>query len=143
MLRIPAGKTRPIEERAAVDWPYLTRVVFNGPGYDAILKPIFPRGTPKLGPDGAIWVSAFSGEGHLDPENGQYSPYYSAELFRSEDRGRSFQRRGHMEYPADGREYPYQSGGFSDSDFDGYRDEIQAFLDKESSLARKGGFRFL
>ena len=32
---------------------------------------------------------------------------------------------------------------FSDSDFDGYRDEIQAFLDKESSLARKGGFRFL
>ena len=67
-----------------MDWPYQTRVVFNGPGYDAILKPIFPRGTPKLGPDGAIWVSAFSGEGHLDPENGQYSPYYSAELFRSE-----------------------------------------------------------
>ena len=32
---------------------------------------------------------------------------------------------------------------FSDSDFDGYKDEIQAFLDKESSLARKGGFRFL
>mgnify|MGYP002770214775 FL=1 len=32
---------------------------------------------------------------------------------------------------------------FSDSDFDGYKDEIQAFLDKESSLARKGGFRFI
>ena len=32
---------------------------------------------------------------------------------------------------------------FGDSDFDGYKDEIQAFLDKESSLARKGGFRFL
>ncbi len=32
---------------------------------------------------------------------------------------------------------------FSDGDFDGYKDEIQAFLDKESSLARKGGFRFI
>ena len=138
MLRIPAGKTRPIEERAAVDWPYLTRVVFNGPGYDAILKPIFPRGTPKLGPDGAIWVSAFSGEGHLDPENGQYSPYYSAELFRSEDRGRSFQRRGHMEYPADGREYPYQSGGFSDSDFEFMSDGSILWLFRSAWYASTG-----
>ncbi len=117
-MRIPAGSTEPVEERVPVDWPYLTRVVFSGGGYENVLKPIFPRGTPKLGPDGAIWVSAFSGEGHINPENGQYSPYYSAELFRSEDFGRSFQRRGHMEYEADGHEYPYQSGGYSDSDFE-------------------------
>ena len=119
MMRIRAGETEPVEERAQVDWPYLTRVVFSGANYDHILKPIFPRGTPKLGPDGAVWISAFSGEGHIDPATGLYSPYYSAELFRSEDGGCSFQRRGHMEYPADGSpEYPYQSGGFSDSDFE-------------------------
>ena len=110
--RVPAGQTEPVAERVPVDWPYLTS------GYDNVLKPIFPRGNPKLGPDGAIWISAFSGEGHLNPANGQYSPYYSAELFRSEDYGHSFQRRGHMEYEADGYEYPYQSGGFSDSDFE-------------------------
>ena len=117
LKRIPAGQTQPVTEYAQVDWPYLTRVVYTGPGYEDVLKPIFPRSTPKLGPDGAVWVSAFSGEGHLDPENGQYSPYYSAELFRSEDGGRTFSRRAHMEYPADGHAYPYQSGGFSDSDF--------------------------
>lgn len=116
--RIPAGRTEPVEERVAVDWPCLTRVVYSGGGYENVLKPIFPRGNLKLGPDGAIWVSAFSGEGHLDPANGQYSPYYSAELFRSEDYGHSFKRRAHMEYEADGREFPYRSGGFSDSDFE-------------------------
>lgn len=117
-MRIPAGQTEPVSERVAVDWPYLTRVVYSGGGYDNVLKPIFPRGTPKLGPDGAIWVSAFSGEGHINPATGQYSPYYSAGLFRSEDNGHTFQQRGHMEYEADGRDYPYQSGGFSDSDFE-------------------------
>ena len=66
----------------------------------------------------AIWVSAFSGEGHINPENGEYSPYYSAEIFRSSDNGKSFEHRAHMEYPADGKEYPYNSGGFSDSDFE-------------------------
>ena len=116
--RIPAGKTEPVEERVKVDWPYLTRVIYSGCGYDNILKPIFPRGNTKIGSDGAIWVSAFSGEGHINPANGQYSPYYSAELLRSEDFGRSFTRRAHMEYEADGHEYPYQSGGFSDSDFE-------------------------
>lgn len=116
--RIPSGETEPVSSMVQVDWPYLTRVVYSGDGYDNILKPIFPRGNPKLGPDGAIWVSAFSGEGHINPATGQYSPYYSAELFRSEDNGHSFQLRGHMEYEADGREYLYQSGGFSDSDFD-------------------------
>lgn len=117
-LRVPAGATKAIEERVSVDWPYLTRVVHSGHGFDKILKPIFPRGNLKVGPDGAIWVSAFSGEGHINPVNGQYSPYYSAELFRSEDFGHTFTRRAHMEYEADGREYPYQSGGFSDSDFE-------------------------
>ncbi len=112
--RIPAGKTEPVTEMVKVDWPFLTRVVHTG----GILKPIFPRGTPKLGPDGAIWVAVFSGEGHLNPENGQYSPYYSAEIFRSEDQGHTFALRGHLEYEANGREYPYLSGGFSDSDFE-------------------------
>jgi len=116
--RIPEGETAAVSELVQVDWPYLTRVVYSGNNYDNVLKPIFPRGTPKLGPDGAIWISAFSGEGHLNPATGQYSPYYSAELFRSEDNGHSFKLRGHMEYEADGREYPYQSGGFSDSDFE-------------------------
>ncbi len=32
---------------------------------------------------------------------------------------------------------------FDDNDFSGYMNEIQAYLDQESSLARKGGFRFL
>ncbi len=117
-MRIPAGASEPAREMVQVDWPYLTRVVFSGKDYDNILKPIFPRGNPRIGPDGAIWVSAFSGEGHINPANGQYSPYYSAELFRSEDNGHSFKRRGHMEYEADGHEFPYQSGGFSDSDFE-------------------------
>ncbi len=116
--RIPAGESEPVDEVVQVDWPFLTRVVFTGNNYNNILKPIFPRGNPKIGPDGAIWVSAFSGEGHINPATGQYSPYYSAELFRSDDNGHSFKLRGHMEYEADGHEFPYQSGGFSDSDFE-------------------------
>jgi len=116
--RIPAGQTSPVAECAQVDWPFLTRVIHVEKSGRKILKSIFPRGNPKLGPDGAIWVSVFSGEGHLNPENGQYSPYYSAELFRSEDNGRTFRRRAHMEYEADGKAYPYLSGGYSDSDFE-------------------------
>ena len=95
MKRLKAGESQPTTEYAQVDWPCLTRVVFSGPNYDNVLKPMFPRGTPKLGPDGAIWVSVFSGEGHINPDNGWYSPYYSAELFRSEDFGRTFTRRAH------------------------------------------------
>lgn len=116
--RIPNGQTNAIRENVSVGWKCLTRVVIHHKiGDPGILKPINPRGTPKLGPDGAIWISDFSGEGHINPENGQYSPYYSAELFRSDDGGRHFEHRGHIEYAADGREYPYQSGGYSDSDF--------------------------
>lgn len=118
LYRIPAGQTQPVLEQAGVDWPYLTRVVHVSRSGKKVLKSIFPRGNPKLGPDGAIWVSVFSGEGHLNPENGQYSPYYSAELFRSEDNGKTFQRRSHLEYEANGHEFPYKSGGFSDSDFE-------------------------
>jgi hypothetical protein len=119
LRRIPAGKTEPVTEHAKVDWPNLTRVVHDkGDEYKKVLKPIFPRGTPKLGPDGAIWVAVFSGEGHLHPVTGHYSPYYGAAIFRSEDNGRSFQMRGHLEYEAYGRDYPYQSGGYSDSDFE-------------------------
>jgi hypothetical protein len=118
-MRTPAGQKEPLKEYVKVDWPYLTRVVHTTVSNNrSVLKPIFPRGNLKIGPDGAIWISVFSGEGHINPENGQYSPYYSAELFRSEDFGHSFQRRAHMEYEADGHEYPYLSGGFSDSDFE-------------------------
>lgn len=123
--RIPAGEVEAVVEKAKVDWPYLTRVVHTNGSHHA-MKSIFPRGVPKIGPDGAIWISCFSGEGHIDPETGLYSPYYSAELFRSDDNGHSFSRRGHMEYRADGRRYPYASGGFSDSDF--------AFMDDGSIL---------
>ena len=106
------------EEKVPVDWPGLCRVVHAGRGFShPVLKDIFPRGNLNLGPDGAVWVTAFSGEGHINPSNGCYSPYYSAELFRSEDEGRSFSQVAHLEYPADGTpEYPYKSGGFSDSD---------------------------
>ena len=115
VLRIPAGETRAKQEKAKLDWPYLTRVVYSGNGHDNVMKSIFPRGNAKLGPDNAVWITAFSGEGHLNPANGQYTPYYSAELFHSVDGGRSFSLRGHMEYPADGKKYPYQSVGFIDS----------------------------
>lgn len=101
-----------------VNWPYLTRVVFSSRKFDNILKPIFPRGPVRRGPDGALWLTTYSGEGHLNPENGQYSPYYSAELFRSADEGMNWQLHAHMEYPADGKKYPYLSGGFSDSDIE-------------------------
>lgn len=119
--RIPAGSNEVVHEKTQLDWPYLTRTVMfdRADSKTGTLKSIFPRGNLKYGPDGAIWVSGFSGEGHLNPENGQYCPYYSAEIFRSEDNGRTFERRAHMEYPADGStKYSYQSGGFSDSDFE-------------------------
>lgn len=117
MERIPKGKTESVKEKVPVEWPYLTRVVYTNT-FTRVLKPIFPKGDPKVGPDGAIWVTSFSGEGHINPENGQYSPYYSAELFRSEDNGHAFVQWAHMEYEADGHEFPYQSGGFSDSDIE-------------------------
>lgn len=104
------------EETAQLDWPYLTRVVYSDADLNNChMKAIYPCGNGQIGPDGAIWITAFSGEGHIDPANGQYSPYYAAELFRSEDNGRHFSLYAHMEYPADGKRYPYQSGGFSDN----------------------------
>lgn len=117
--RIPAGETNAVDETAKVAWEGLTRVIRfkDARSYEGgVMKPISPSGTPRLGPDGAIWVTAFSGEGHVDPATGQYSPYYSAELFRSEDNGKTFEQRGHIEYPADGKDFPYKAGGFSDSD---------------------------
>lgn len=116
--RTPAGSDKAVEEYVNVDWPCLTRVVFNGKDFDNILKPIFPRGPLKKGPDGALWMATYSGEGHVNPANRQYSPYYSAELFRSTDNGYNWYLHSHMEYPADGDRYPYLSGGFSDSDFE-------------------------
>lgn len=116
--RTPAGSGKSVAEYVNVDWPCLTRVVFNGKDFDNILKPIFPRGPLKKGPDGALWMATYSGEGHVNPANRQYSPYYSAELFRSTDNGHNWYLHSHMEYPADGDRYPYLSGGFSDSDFE-------------------------
>ncbi len=136
-MRIPAGETTPVKESVPVDWPYLTRVV-HSQNDKHILKPIYPRGNLKIGPDGAIWVSAFSGEGHINPENGQYTPYYSAELFRSEDFGRSFQQRSHMEYRADGQEFPYLSGGFSDSDFEWMPDGSMVWFFRSNWFASTG-----
>lgn len=116
--RLKPGAAATTEERATLDWPFLTRVVHAQPGFkNPVLKAICPKGDAKIGPDGAIWVSGFSGEGHVDPATQLYSPYYSAELFRSTDGGRTFSRWSHMEYPADGKTYPYGSGGFSDNDF--------------------------
>ena len=116
-FRVPAGEIKPVEEHVALDWPCLTRVVHEHEGV-LTLKSLFPRGNPRIGPDGAIWVTAFSGEGHINPETGLYSPYYSAELFRSDDDGHTFRLHSHMEYEADGKRYPYRSGGFSDSDIE-------------------------
>jgi len=111
------------EEYCDLKWPYLTRVVFSGADLkNPYMKGLFPTGVPKIGPDGAVWITAFSGEGHLNPENGQYSPYYSAEIFRSTDGCRSFCQYAHMEYPADGKKYPYLSGGFSDNEIAFFED---------------------
>lgn len=114
----PDGKTV-TKENVPLDWPYCTHVIYtNSKNENPCLKTLFPRGNLKYGPDGGIWVTAFSGEGHINPKNGQYSPYYSAELFRSDDNAHSFKLWAHMEYPADGEYYPYKSGGFSDSDIE-------------------------
>ena len=117
-LRVPAGKTEPVTEMAQLDWPYLTRVVYTGKYYRQTLRAIFPHGRSKIGPDGAIWTSTHSGDGHINPATGQYSPYYSAQILRSEDDAHNFKLYAHMEYEADGKEYPYKSGGFSDNDFE-------------------------
>ncbi len=116
MIRKTAGgEVR--EEYCKLEWPYLTRVVFSDDTFkNPYMKGIFPTGVPKIGPDGAVWITAFSGEGHIDPKTKQYSPYYSAEIFRSEDNGYTFKQYAHMEYPADGNKYPYLSGGFSDNE---------------------------
>lgn len=136
-LRIKAGEKEPVKEMVPVEWPGLTRVV-HSQGDRHVMKSIFPRGNMKLGPDGAVWVSAFSGEGHINPANGQYSPYYSAELFRSDDMGKTFSRVAHMEYPADGDRYPYLSGGFSDSDFEWMPDGSMVWFFRSNWFASTG-----
>lgn len=117
MERIKAGETTRIAEEAHLDWPYLTRVVMQHNG-TYFMKSIHPIRCPKIAPDGSVWISVFSGEGHINPKNGQYSPYYSAEILRSVDNGKTFKLHAHMEYPADGDEFPYLSGGFSDNDYE-------------------------
>ncbi len=117
MERLPKGNTESVSENIPVEWDCLTRVVYTNT-FDNVLKPVFPKGEIKIAPDGSAWISSFSGEGHINPETGLYTPYYSAELFRSDDNAHSFKQIAHMEYEADGHEYPYQSGGFSDSDFE-------------------------
>ena len=117
-FRIPAGETEAVEEKVALDWPRLTRVIYKR-GEKSIMRPLFPHGRARLGPDGAIWISTYTGDGHIDPYTGRYSPYYGAVILRSEDNGHTFKMHAHMGYPADGsEEYPYLSGGFSDNDFE-------------------------
>lgn len=119
VVRIPAGETEPVYEKALLDWPYLTRVLYYCEGHmEPTLRPLFPHGRPRIGPDGAIWVSTYSGDCHIDPSTEQFSPYYSAQIFRSEDNGKTFKLWSNMEYEADGKKYPYLNGGFSDSDFE-------------------------
>ena len=116
--RYVPGADKVVSERATVNWPSLARVVHaSGSFGHPVLKALSPKCKAKMGPDGALWVSTFSGEGHINPVSDLYSPYYSAEIFRSEDGGRTFEHRSHLEYPADGVTYPYASGGFSDNDF--------------------------
>ena len=139
ICRLRAGETEPVIEYARLDWPLLTRVVHQTGKNAPILKPIYPKGTPRIGPDGAIWITCYSGEGHLDPETGRYSPYYSAQIFRSEDMGKSFQLYANMEYPADGSEdYPYQSGGFSDSDIAFMEDGSMVWFLRSAWMASTG-----
>ena len=136
--RIPSGKSDMQEESVSLDWPSLTRVVYTKNG-QKILRSIFPHGRPKLAPDGSIWISTFSGDGHINPETGLYSPYYSAEILRSTDNGHSFRLYAHMEYPADGtKEYPYLSGGFSDNDFQFMPDGSIVWFLRSAWFARTG-----
>lgn len=125
------------EEHCALEWDYLTRVVFCMNGKYS-MKGIYPTGRPKIGPDGAVWITAFSGEGHLDPKNGQYSPYYAAELFRSTDNCHSFTHYAHMGYPADGDRYPYLSGGFSDNDIAFFDDGSMAWFFRSAWFGSTG-----
>ena len=137
-LRIPKGSEEAVEEYVQLDWPDLTRVIYIN-GEEKKMRSIFPHGRSKIGPDGAIWVSTYSGDGHINPENGLYSPYYSAEIFRSEDNGHSFKLYAHMEYPADGSpDYPYLSGGFSDNDFEFMADGSIVWFLRSAWFARTG-----
>lgn len=116
--RIPAGETKPRVEKVPVDWPYLTRAVHQI-GEEYFVEPLGPycQDMAKTGPDGALWVWVACPL-HINPQTGLFSPYFSVELFRSDDNGYTFRQRAHFEYEADGREYPYQSGGFVECDFE-------------------------
>ncbi len=137
-LRIPKGSDVPEEEYVKLDWPYLTRVIYIK-DEEKTMRSLFPHGRFRIGPDGAIWTSTYSGDGHINPENGLYSPYYSAEILRSEDNGHTFKLHAHMEYPADGsKEYPYLSGGFSDNDFEFMPDGSIVWFLRSAWFARTG-----
>lgn len=137
-LRIPKGSDQAQEEKIKLDWPFLTRVIYTGGG-KRVMRAIFPHGRTRIGPDGAIWVSTYSGDGHIDPATGLYSPYYSAQIFRSDDNGHTFKLHAHMGYPADGTpEYPYLSGGFSDNDFEFMPDGSMVWFFRSTWYGRTG-----
>lgn len=137
-LRLAPDSDTPKEEYARLDWPRLTRVVYVKNGKKR-MRPIFPHGRARLGPDGAIWISTYSGDGHIDPATGLYNHYYSAEILRSVDNGHSFKLHSHMEYPADGSpEYPYLSGGFSDNDFEFLDDGSMIWIFRSAWFGRTG-----
>ncbi len=137
-LRKSADGLKVTEEKSKLEWPYLTRVVFVKDG-KKVMRSVFPHGRARLGPDGAIWISTYSGDGHIDPKTGLYSPYYSAQIFRSEDNGHTFKLHAHMGYPADGTaEYPYLSGGFSDNDFEFMPDGSIVWFMRSAWFGRTG-----
>ena len=136
--RLKSDSDELTEEYVSLDWPYLTRVVYIN-GDVKIMRPVFPHGRAKYAPDGSLWISTYSGDGHINPETGRYSPYYSAEILRSTDNGMSFKLHCHMEYPADGsKEYPYLSGGFSDNDFEFMSDGSVVWFLRSAWFARTG-----
>lgn len=138
-LRLSPGESQPTEEYVPLKWDRLTRVVYVNKSGKKTMRSIFPHGRGRIGPDGAIWISTYSGDGHIDPKTGLYNQYYSAEILRSEDNGHSFAQVAHMEYPADGtEEYPYLSGGFSDNDFEFMPDGSMVWIFRSAWFARTG-----
>jgi len=137
-IRTDSVSGKVTEEYIPLDWPYLTRVVYVK-GERKLMRSVFPHGSAKIAPDGSVWISTYSGDGHINPETGLYSPYYSAEIFRSTDNGHSFSLHCHMEYPADGSEdFPYLSGGFSDNDFEFMADGTVVWFLRSAWYGRTG-----
>lgn len=100
----PEGGTE--ELYSPIQWPnYATTYK-----YHSLLTP-FMMGRPRLAPDGSVWCPHY---GIIpSPENGGYSPYYSAFYLRSRDNGESWQLESWFPYTPDLREF---AGAFTDAE---------------------------